>query len=100
MDGRISNLMPLIRGAIRWIRRLARVLWKILALSVVSFWLGVPEARDRIAEDIRDLVFNWGIPTRHGDSIYRVFRIVAVTVIIICWIVYAEVIVLFLRLIF
>ena len=96
----VENVANLVRRSIPWIRRLARLIWVMVATSVAVWWLGVPEARRIIAEDWRDRAFRWGIPTEHGNTVFQITRWVALFVMIIFYIITAELVVMALRIIF
>ena len=89
----VSALVPIIMA-------FARLIWVMVSTSVASLWVGVPEARKRIAEDWQKQALDWGIDNIHAPEVYRVTAIVAVIVMVVFWIVCAEITVLVLRLVF
>ena len=90
----------IVMGSARWARRVAGFTWVMISVSVASLYLGVPEARDRIARDWQERAIGMGIPTIHDTRIYRAASTVALVVMLILWVVCAELTVLVLQLIF
>lgn len=84
-----------------FLKLLAELLWVMLSVSVASLYYGVPDARDRIAKDWEKRILDWSrIPTESNPAIYRAGSLVALVVMLIFWIVIAEITVLVMRLLF
>ena len=99
MELRMSWVTGIAETVWRFIRLLAELIWIMLAVSVASLYHGVPESRKRIAVDWERRIIAWGrLTTDRLPVLYRVCTWVALAVILIFWIVIAEITVLILRL--
>ena len=85
---------------LHWVRLLAELVWMMIATSVSSLWTGVPTARERIIEDWKQRASRAGMPTEWLPQFGSIVAIVSVIVMIVFWVVCAEITVLVLRLIF
>ena len=100
MGRRARIVAGIIRGIIRWSRRLANLIFIMLAVSIASIVHGVPGAAKQIGNDWAERVVGWGIPSQTVDPMKPWFRRAAYVVMAIYWVVIAELTVLVLRWLF
>ena len=96
----MRHLPRIIRTLLVWAERIIRMIWTMMAVSVSSLWVGVPTARERISEDWTQRATDWGIGTIHRPQVKRIASVAALVVMIVIWVICAEITVLALRIIF
>lgn len=97
----LKMVFVFLRHAIPWVLRVAWFTLMFLMTSVVSIFIGLPEATDRIATTWFDEAMKTDFPmTRFGEELYILFRVVAYIVLILGWIILAAVTVFVLSIIF
>jgi len=89
-----------IRFIIPWVIRVVGFTARLVAMSVVSLWVGVPTAVRRIANQWVGNAVTAGFPTEYDSFLYRTLCVVAFLVILAGWIIGAFITVWLVHLIF
>ena len=88
------------RLATPWIvRAVAYTVWLCL-LAIASFWVGIPNAVDQIANSWLDRAILAGFPTQWDRQLYYVLWTLAFQTIVLAWVVFSFTTVFIVRLIF
>jgi len=96
----MSQITSIAKVCWTWLLRLASLIWWMISIAVSSLWVGVRNSQDRIAETWTNQVIDWGLDGRHDQTITRIARVAGLIVILLSWVVTAEITVLVLRLVF
>lgn len=98
--GRMERIISVYKAMMPVVRALARLLWTMIFVSGASLWVGVEEAQERIAKEWEEQAIRWGWPNLEDSWLPTIVSTLALVVILVCWIITAEITVLLLRLIF
>jgi len=98
------RLIQLIYRALRvvlpWIGRIIMFMVNLIMTSLLSFWGGVPQKTEQIANEWLDRAVANGVPTAWDRQMYFTFRVVAFAMIVVGWVILAHITVWIVHLIF
>lgn len=70
-----------------WIGRIILFMVGLIITSALSFWSGIPQTTDRIANEWLDRAVANGFPTIWDRRLYFTFRILAFAMILLGWVI-------------
>lgn len=78
--------LRLLQLVVPWVMRSVGFTAMMMWTALSSFWVGVPQATHRIADEWAKKAFDAGIPTNLDRRLYYAIRVAAFLTIVLGWI--------------